>query len=115
MVDSAQYSAESMKKLKDLRMQMLALENKISSSEKNTIYPMYVAYDLLYKIGGNIPNNKNYDIELLEDLSGLKAKEQILMQDIIPNYLLGSIPVKVKLDSIKLKSEAKTNKSEYLP
>lgn len=115
IVESSQYSPESIKKLKDLRIEMLALENKISSSEKNIIHPMYVSYDFVYKIWGNIPNNQNYNIKLLKELSKLKAKEQILMQDIIPNYLLGSIPVKVKLDSITLKSEATTNKEEYLP
>lgn len=103
--------------LKKLRLAMIELEQKLYWQKEDNIIPLYVSYDIMYKWGfiPPFPKKVNLDTELLTNLAELKAKEQKLMQDIIPNYLVWNIPVKINLDSIELKSEATTDKQEYLP
>ncbi len=95
---------------------MIDLEEKLYWDTQDNIIPLYVSYDILYK-GWCIPyyeEEKNLDKKLLTKLSELKAKEQKLMQDILPNYYSWEVPVKISLDTVKLKSEVKTDKDNYL-
>ena len=117
IIKTSNSSSKILEYLKNLRIEMIELEQKLYWDNRRNIIPLYVSYDIMYK-WGFIPyyrKKEELDENLLIKLAGLKAKEQKLMQDIIPNYYTWNIPVKINLDSIELNSEVKTDKENYLP
>jgi len=51
----------------------------------------------------------------LDQLIELRKQEHKLLQEILPNYMIGELDVKLSLDTVDLDSSVDTDKDSYLP
>ncbi|MDD5770106.1 MAG: alpha-2-macroglobulin family protein, partial [Candidatus Gracilibacteria bacterium] len=105
-------SSGSLEELKSIRIKMLDLEQKLQK-ETNSDYIPYLIYDL--SIFSNLVNNENLDTDLLAQLQPLRLQEKDLLNKILPQYFVGTKSLTVDLESVKLNSNIKLDKTTYLP
>lgn len=104
-------SKESLEKLKALRVEMLDVERQLQQ-ENNSNYIPYRVYDLSI---WPVPSSENLDTDLLSKLAGYRTEERELLNKILPEYYTGTKEIKVDIESIKLNSSIKLDKTSYLP
>lgn len=108
---------DSLNQLKKVRDEMQSLEQKLFSWDVQDImtYRCIVEYDMI--VWYCIPpySDKQYDKKSMERLSILRVQENQLLQDILPDYKIWEVNIKIDTDMVSLDSTVKTDKIEYLP
>ena len=108
-------SIDSLEELKNIRTKMLEIEQELLNSWEDIIIPyLPILYDIINKYPSNLETTK-LDKTLLNKLVELRKKEQELLQNILPNYLIWDIRVDIDLSTIILNTKINTDRENYLP
>lgn len=111
VIKDSSFSEEKLNELKNIRAQMLKLEQKLQQEKDNTFTP-YLICDLTI-----LPsiNDEDLDKDDLTKLAELRFQEQDILSNILPEYYIWNKDIKVNTDNVKLNIKATTDKNSYLP